>query len=362
MRVLILAQHISRALGGIEIQCDLIAHELLALGHEVHYAVVMDKSRELPTAEYPLHRWTPGNTAQTATLFDSIRADIVYLRHNKIALRATARAAARAGVPLVFAASSLQDVEPWSYHRQHVAWSPRRLASVAWQRIKSRWNWSGFHWVSAAISLNQDYTDRLPVTRRTHIPDAMDSVAESFEWPRPFVVWVAQIKDYKNPGDYVELARRCVDLDLDFLMVGQLISKRYRWIADSSRSPANFHYLGAKTPVQVNGVLAAAMALVHTCDPEGFGNNFIQAWLQGTPSFSLRFDPGGVITRERLGSVPGNLVGLERDLRALVANKSERAAMGARALRYARENHDPAINTRRLASFLLGVVKERPQP
>ena len=360
MRILILARHVSSGLGGIEIQCDLLARELIALGHKVHYASA-SSPRTLAVADYPLLPWTPGNAAQMAELIKSTGPDVIYLRHNKTALRSTARAAYRAGVPLVFAVSSLQDVEVWSFHRKHVPRTPRRLLSVAWQRAKNRWNWNGFRWVSAATSLNADYTDRLPVTRRVHIPDSMESVAEPFTWPRRFVTWVAQIKDYKNPGDYVELAQRCADLDLDFLMIGGLISERYRWITDHSKTPANFHYLGPMTPRQVNGVLAASMALIHTCDPEGFGNNFIQAWLQGTPTFSLRFDPGGVITRERLGSVPGSMDGLEHDLRALLENESERAETGTRAIRYAREWHDPSINARRLADFFSEVVREYPR-
>lgn len=357
MRVLILAQHPSRALGGIEIQCELLARELAAMGHAVCYGAA-GGAAEIAAPVYGLDTWTPGDAAQTAALIARTRPDVIYLRHNKASLRTTARTAARAGVPLVFAASSLQDVQAWSYHAKHARWTPRRLASIAWQCLRSRWNWSGFRWVSAAVSLNADYTERLPVAWRCHIPDSMEAAAVPFRWPRRFVVWVAQIKDYKNPGAYVELARHCADLDIDFLMIGQVVSPRYRWIAQGSGLPPNFHYLGAKTPAEVNGVLAAAVALVHTCDPEGFGNNFIQAWLQGTPTLSLYFDPGGTIARERLGSVPGDLPGLALALRALLADEPERIRMGVRAQQHARRHHDPSVNAARLAQLLQHVVAQ----
>lgn len=359
MRILILAQHLVRALGGIEIQCDLLARELGALGHPVHYGAAHGAPLPATPLPYALTAWTPGDTASLQALLRTAQPDVVYLRHNKSALRATARTVHAAGVPLVFAVSSLQDVEPWSYHRKHAAWTPRRIASVAWQRLRSRWNWSGLRWVDGAVSLNADYTDRLPLARRVHIPDAMDDTAVPFTWPRRYVAWVAQIKDYKNPGDYVDLARRCADLDLDFLMVGSLVSPRYAWIADASRTPAHFHYLGARTPAEVNGLLAGAQALIHTCDPEGFGNNFIQAWQQGVPTLSLRFDPGGIIVREALGAVPGTPDGLERALRELLADPAQRAAMGARARDYARTHHDPRRNAQRLAAFLAEVVHGR---
>ncbi len=362
MRVLILAQHLSRALGGIEIQCELLARQLAERGHHVCYGAAGGASSTLPPTSYSLDAWTPGNAAQTAGLIERTRPDVIYLRHNKVGLRTTARTAAAAGVPLVFAASSRQDVQAFSYHRTHARWTPRRLASVAWQCLKSRWNWTGLTWVSAAVSLNADYTQRLPVALRRYIPDSMEAAAIPFQWPRRFVAWVAQIKDYKNPGAYVELARRCADLDIDFLMIGEVISPRYRWIAEGIDLPAHFRYLGAKTPSEVNGVLAAAAVLVHTCDPEGFGNNFIQAWLQGTPTLSLHFDPGGTIVRERLGSVPGDLAGLERDLRALLADENARAQMGARARAYARANHDPSINTQRLVELFEEAIARGAQP
>lgn len=359
MRILILAQHLGRALGGIEIQCDLLARELAALGHTVHYGAAHGVETTAATPAYAVSRWIPGSPASLAQLLQEAAPDVVYLRHNKSALRRTAGQLRAAGVPLVFAVSSLQDVQPWSYHRKHAAATPRRLASIAWQRLRSRWNWSGLRWAAGAVSLNPHYTERLPVARRIHIPDAMETAAVPFAWPRRYVAWVAQIKDYKNPGDYVELARRCADLDLDFLLVGAVISPRYAWIADPARTPANVHYLGQRTPAEVNGILAGAQALVHTCDPEGFGNNFIQAWQQGTPTLSLRFDPGGLIEGRGLGAVPGSLDGLEQALRALLADPHRRAAMAARARQHADEQHDPRRNAQRLVDFLAAVVRPR---
>jgi hypothetical protein len=40
MKILIINQHISDALGGSEMQCDLIAHGLTNLGHQVIYGFI----------------------------------------------------------------------------------------------------------------------------------------------------------------------------------------------------------------------------------------------------------------------------------------------------------------------------------
>jgi glycosyltransferase involved in cell wall biosynthesis len=354
LKVLILARHLSRGLGGIEIQCDLIARMLTSQGHSVLYGAAGGHEAG-GHRSYPIADWSVGDRLALERLIEGFRPDIVYLRHNKRSFRATARVASRKGATVVFAASSLQDVRKWAYHRSNGPLGPRRLASIAWQCVKSRWNWTGFRWVAGAVSLNSEYTDRLPIGLRVHIPDSMETDSDPFVWPRPFVAWVAQLKDYKHPEDYVELARRCADTNIDFLMAGGIISSRYRWIADRQATPPNFHYLGELTPRAVNGLLRTSLALVHTCDPEGFGNNFIQAWQQGKPSLSLRFDPGGTITRFGLGTVPGSLDGLEHDLRALLADESWRRTIGDNALAHSRE-YDPEVNVRRLSEFFLHVL------
>ena len=93
-------------------------------------------------------------------------------------------------------------------------------------------------------------------------------------------------------------------------MVGCVRNKRYAYFEDPAATPVNLHYLGPKTVAEVNGILAKSQFLVHTCEPEGFGNVFIQAWLQGRPTLTLEYDPDGIIAREALGAVGGTLAGL----------------------------------------------------
>ena len=353
MRVLILAAHKSAALGGIEIQCDLIAQELVRLGHTVVYCAAGGATGDYA---YELDVWQPMVAGSVIRLIERHRPDVVYVRHNKRQLRRTVRESHRAGVPVVFAVSSRQDAQRWAYHRSRARLGPRRLLSIAWQRIKSRWNWIGVAAADGLTVLNPDFLSSLPAVPKAHIPDSMVSDGEPFNWPRPFIAWVAQLKDYKHPEAFVELARRCGNLDIDFLMVGGLVNSGYESIASHRGTPPRFRYLGPMTPEQVNGFLAASEFLVHTCEPEGFGNNFIQAWQQGKPTLSLQFDPAGVIERERIGEVPGNMVGLERAVRKLLSQPALCAEMGARAKVHADAHHDPSVNVAKLADFLRAVI------
>jgi glycosyltransferase involved in cell wall biosynthesis len=181
-----------------------------------------------------------------------------------------------------------------------------------------------------------------------------------FEWPRPFVAWVASLKSDKRPEVFVELARRCQDLELDFLMVGRLVETHYRGVLDVA--PANLHYLGEVEPPAVNGLLASSLMLVHTCKPEGFGNNFMQAWLQGKPTLTLEFDPDGLIEDRGLGYRTDTLDGLEQRVRELCFDEPLRAEMGRRARELVDADFDQVANGRRLLEFFEQLLAVRTGP
>ena len=131
--------------------------------------------------------------------------------------------------------------------------------------------------------------------------DSVTDTQEHFEWKRPFCVWIANIKPQKQPEIYLKLASITKEKlpNIDFLMIGAIQNEQYRSILHSAERMENFYYLGFQPPEIVNGVLKKAICLIHTCKPEGFGNNFIQAWMQGCPTISLEFDPDNLIQKEK---------------------------------------------------------------
>ena len=310
MKILLVNQHPQDEIGGSEIQCDLIAQALTSLGHEVLYGVVNPGKKE-----YDCSYQTTGIENPFVVSYYKIikkyHPDIIYWRFHKNHLFTVSLIAKFLGIPFVFAISSRYDIKPWIWkkprsHPTHgtihkVIQSIRYLVSF-WRSTRTLWNYLGFLLVDACTSLNPDLLHRLPVKRQVHISNSMNKEYIPFTWPRPYVVWVANLKSSKNPERFIELSILLQDMDVDFVMVGKIQDPRYEFISKTEADlPKNLFYLGPKSPEQVNGIVRSSLLLVHTCSTEeGFGNSFIQAWLQGKPTVSLYFDPNTIITENSL--------------------------------------------------------------
>lgn len=368
MRVLIVNQHVQDVIGGSEIQCDIIASELERHSDQIVYAVCKPRRKSYSTpyrcvaldAPFWLSFWKAVR---------ELRPTVVYWRFNKPALFVSALTARALGAKFVFAVSAFSDTEPWIWTgsrafgplpRAGATGGPLATAasSLTWllRPIRSAWNYCGLLIADAAVSLNADYLAKLPVARKIRIYNSMPEDAEPFEWPRPYAVWVGGIKGKKRPEVFVRLAAELADTGVDFLMVGPIQEDRFDFLRDGDRLPKNFFYLGPKSPREVNGILRSGLLLIHTGSTEGFGNVFIQAWLQGRPTIGLEVDPESLIESEGLGLVSGTPSRLEADVRRLVEDRDLRGQMGARARQIAVERFAGEKNVRELRRFLVEVV------
>jgi glycosyltransferase involved in cell wall biosynthesis len=358
MRVLLINRHPKDLIGGSEIQCDIIARHLSTFGHEVHYLAVDGVS---PTSEkdYAVHDEALTLRTLRRTL-SWLRPDVVYYRFNKHKLLRAGVAVSRHGVPLVFAVSALVDTMAWlngvAFPGNQEARSPKQLAARALTACTHRLNHEGFRLVDGVTSLTNELLGKVPVRRQIMIRDSTFDDRCAFSWPRPYVVWIANLKPGKQPEIFIELAAHFKREDIDFLIVGKIQNEMYRFVQDVEALPPNVRYLGPRSPAEVNGILREALFLVHTCQPEGFGNNFMQAWLQGRPTVTFSFDPDGLITAEGLGFHSGTREQLVQDTQRLIDDQVLRQQMGERAQLFAQDHFNPEKNVRRLERFLTEVV------
>ena len=358
MRVVIVNAHIRDRVGGSELQCDLIAQGLAARGHEVHYLAVGGESRR-GGSEYAIHDVTHSGSLIGSKCVE-IAPDVVYWRYNKLCFYNAARIIASRGIPIVFAVSAVADTEKWGtsgFARRRVGFrgSIRVLKSV----IRSRWNYRGFQFVTGLTVNNPEHLNRLPIRRQRYVPNGMIEDSVAFEWDRRYVAWVANIKPGKRPEAFVQLAKLLEPHGVDCLMVGRIQDAGYDWLSRGEGCPPNFHYLGPKSPREVNGILSRAAVHVHTCIPEGFSNVFIQAWLQACPSVSLDFDPGGYMTSQGIGLVAGGDWSLfVAQVQSLLADRERRESMGQGARTFARDTFSSERLVEQVSDLLREVVCE----
>jgi glycosyltransferase involved in cell wall biosynthesis len=352
MKIAIVNQHPQDTLGGSEIQCDIIAREITALGHQVVFIAPNGLKANYSSLPYPVIA-LPESAKEIAEACCECRPDIVYWRFNKRCFRpAVHQIRSNGRIPVVFAVSHINDLLPWAVKSTG---NKRgfRLSSLK-RRVRARWHHGGFRWVDAVVTLNREFLQLSPVSRRAHIPNSMRTDAIQFDWPRPYITWIANVKAAKRPELCVNLAERLSGIDV--LMVGA-IQGPYAWVADRGKTPSNFYYLGPKSVQEASGIIAGAQCLVHTCMPEGFGNNFIQAWLQRTPVVSYEFDPGGLLREEGFGLCSeGDFDRFVHDVETLLADATVARHFADKAHTYAMRNFVPSRNVKMLETFLLEIA------
>lgn len=338
MKIAIINKHVQDTLGGSEIQCDIAAKWLAKRGHEPIYIAPGGKNNPASyNTTYPVVPVMQKGSAIADAVLQH-KPDIVYWRFNRRCFLRAVRQMADNDIPVIFAISSVNDTLPWAF-RPSGGKGIKPVVSALKQSITNRINWEGYRYVQAATSLNPDYVGKIPVPKQIFVPNCIEREQEPFSWPRPFIVWVSNIKPVKQPELFYELARQFRDSGIDFIMIGYMQSGKYDWILEAHEQDDNFYYLGPKTVQEVNGILTQSLFMVHTCQPEGFGNIFLQAWFQQKPTVSYEFDPGGFIVDHRIGCVSGrNFEQLVRDVGFFIENGEERNTHGKRAYDFACKN------------------------
>lgn len=161
----------------------------------------------------------------------------------------------------------------------------------------------------------------------------------------PRVVWVANLKPWKQPEVFVRLAAALSDLDqVRFIMVGAAAVGSGTGVWDellmrSIKAASNIDYLGERHQAEVNELLARAHVFVNTSLHEGFPNTFIQAWMRDVPVVSLHVDPDGILDREAIGMYAGSEEALAQAVRMLITDPAKRAEYALRARSHAILQH-----------------------
>ncbi|NQU77594.1 glycosyltransferase family 4 protein [Candidatus Falkowbacteria bacterium] len=327
-------------LGGSEIQCWLLAKHLPSLGYETKYIAVSNPKGEEAKVrknevlvEYLGQEDKVGlsNFFRFYKLLKNERPDVCYIRIFRFAFLLSL-ACRLVGVPAVFNTSTLRDCMPQVEGARGLRHKVQRYLNFRSLR-KMR-----------VVTINKEHAEILGKQgiKATPIYNSMEDDYHGGEKVNQ-VVWVNNIKKRKNPEAYLRLVSKFRDSNWKFIMIGNVQNEveHYKNLIDETKKVnPNFEYLGGLKPVEVDKILGVSKIFVNTCEVEGFGNNFIQAWLGECPTITLTFDPDNIIENNKLGFYSRVEEQMAKDLEKLMHDDNLRVEMGKRARKWAKENHD----------------------
>lgn len=299
--------------GGAEYQIGLLAESLASSGdYEVHYlAHFLDECSR--TRAYRVWRIGSGGPIprfgylmEGRALYRTLREIDPCVIYQRVACGYTGICAAyarRRGAAMVWHVS----------HDAEVSSHPLDRGRNAVRTRLERW----------AVEYGIRHADRIVVQTRRQaqllqenyrraaaavIPNFHPLPPESIDKQPPLtVIWIANLKPWKQPQLFVRLANRLRGRgDLRFVMVGAPAGAAgndswQRPLLEAIEAAPNLSYLGAKSQEEVNALLARAHIFVNTSVHEGFPNTFIQAWLREVAVVSLQVDPDDVLQTRGVG-------------------------------------------------------------
>jgi glycosyltransferase involved in cell wall biosynthesis len=176
------------------------------------------------------------------------------------------------------------------------------------------------------------------------------------------VLWVATIRDYKQPELLLEIARRLPQLR--FVMVGGAggasgaMVRYYEGIAREARSLSNVEFAGFVPFAGVEAYFNRARVFVNTSRHEGFPNTFLQAWSRGIPTVAF-FDTGSRRANEPVYSVVRDVCEATQQIQRLMLDDDHWRAQSDRCRAHYASYHSIASVTTRYAK-VLNVLGARP--
>jgi glycosyltransferase involved in cell wall biosynthesis len=168
--------------------------------------------------------------------------------------------------------------------------------------------------------------------------------------------YVGSLDRRKGFPEFFELVKKAPSVT--FKVIGKPRDKTGYSIYEEMKSLKNVTLYGKLNHSEVIEQISNSKGLISTSPMEGFPNIFVEAWACGVPVFSLHFDPGSIIEKEKLGIVTKGDI---NELAKLLTTVSINGDSGERAKAYVINNHALTENKIREINLLFeNLMKEKP--
>lgn len=348
---LILPNHWTFAMGGAQYQAKLITEALIQQSDsDVHFIANRARPEADTVTGYTLRtigsrkgirRFTYlFDTHELLEALEDIRPDVIYQRVTCAYTGIAAWYSQRTECKLAWHIAHEWDVTPFQ-------WSNTKDVLFRWAEKKAiEYGVRRADLIFAQTRHQQTLLSRNYGRSATLIPNFHPNPAEAPDKEKHFtVVWVANLKSWKRPEVFVQLAESLQHRsDIQFVMIGRVMYAEDEFKALNARMVRlqNLSYLGELSQGEVNQWLARSHVFVNTSRYEGFPNTFIQAWMRECVVVSLSVNPDNVFDQEepRLGFCAQDHAGQLTDMiRQLADQPVLRSRIAENALKYVTENH-----------------------
>lgn len=358
-------------IGGSEIQCWLLAKYLAKKGHKTTYVALQGlKNKRIEKGEeFDVHYLINKGDSKLKifenfyNLLEKEKPDVCYIRIFRY-LFLLNRVCEKLKIPVVFNTSHINDCKP-DLEKIKFSLNPLKFLKLI-RIVKQRHlNFSVLKKIKV-ITINKYHARLLKKKYSIKATPIYNSMEDNYNKnqikKKKQVIWVNNVKERKRPELFIDLVNEFKNINYRFLMIGELqnnIEYYNKMIKKCEQENDNFKYLGVKIPEKVDKILAGSEIFINTCKPEGFGNNFIQAWFNKCPTITLSFDPDDIIEKNKIGFHSKTFKKMVEDLRFLMNNSELREGMGEQARKYALENHDIFNNVKKYEKEFKQLINEK---
>jgi len=338
--------------GGGELQIALIARSLASKGHEV-VVVDLDITKEFQTSDgikvVPVEGYNKGiKGLRTIThrlpalysTFVKVNADVYYCRIREYRHIIVYLAAKKVKARFILGLASDLDILSISKRWKHFYSSNVRDFWGLFNAILGELVYPFLLRKADLVLVQHQGQQELLERKEIHslvFNNVIDLNGQSYqeEIESTDLVYVGSLDKRKGFADFYYLVTQTPDCR--YKVIGRTRDKTGEVLYDRLKSFPNVKLAGKLSHEETIREIARSRALVSTSPMEGFPNIFIEAWSCGIPVLSLFVDPGGVISREKLGFVAGGDI---EKLIYSVRNVTNNIEFRSMAIDYVHRNHE----------------------
>jgi glycosyltransferase involved in cell wall biosynthesis len=335
-----LPNHYMNEIGGSEIQVKLLIDEFISNEHQVSY-ITFKKNRNFgKECPYTLRYITkpPGNIKvlnyinkqKLFNILDQEKVDVLYQRGNYHFADLISKYGKMRGIPVFTGLSMISHAE-----KKKLKLNAKILFDII-EKFFIVQNYYRFSTVIISQTMDQrdallkNYNLKSKVIYNGHIPPP-----DQFNKEQPrIIVWIANIKPWKRPEIFVELAKINENKNFKFIMVGRPNKNKIyqQSLKEKIKYVKNLEYLGELPFEKTNQLIEKSSLFVNTSENnEGFPNTYIQSWFRRVPVLALDFDPDDFIIKNKIGYLCKTLLVMNKKMNELILDDKELAEMGNRA-------------------------------